>query len=305
MEVKAWTYEEMPAFTEEVEGAVVTETTGDETELHYLHDVEYAVMDQVPLHLQIIIPSTRNEPDKTYPCVVFVQGSAWFEQDVWNKVAVLGRLAELGYVIAIVQYRHSGIAAFPAQIQDARNAVRYMRLHASEYSVQPDNIIMAGDSSGGHTAVFAGMIAEGSELDNSIYPGVPADVKGIIDYYGCVSLMFEDGFPTTVNHHMPDSPEGCVMGHVDLRRHPELCLKATAETYITPDTEIVPVMILHGTKDRIVAAKQSVSLYRRLKECGKDVRLYLIGGADHGGGGFWTREICREADRFIRHCLEK
>ena len=82
MEIKSWTYEEYPGYTEQVPGAVMQKTTGDEVGVRYLHDVEYARVSNVPLHLQILVPFTRNEPDKRYPCMVFVQGSAWMEQDV-------------------------------------------------------------------------------------------------------------------------------------------------------------------------------------------------------------------------------
>ena len=163
MEIKAWTYEEYPGYSEEVPGAVRLKTTGDEVGVRYLHDVEYARVDDVPLHLQILLPFTRNEPDKIDPCLVFVQGSAWMEQDVWMQCVMLSGLAKKGYVIAVVQYRHSGLAPFPAQIQDARNAIRYMRVHASEYHADPDGIVVGGDSSGGHTSMFCGIAREGGE----------------------------------------------------------------------------------------------------------------------------------------------
>ena len=127
MEIKDWTYEDFPEFDQPVEGAEVLSTTGDEVGFAYFHDVEYANVDGIPLHLQIIKPFTRNEPEKIYPCIVFVQGSAWMKQDVYAKIPMLARLAGKGYVIAVVEYRHSGQAPFPAQALDARNAVRFMR----------------------------------------------------------------------------------------------------------------------------------------------------------------------------------
>ncbi len=82
MEVKEWTYEELPEFTQEVEGAEVIVTTGDEMGVVYIPNVEYAEIDGVKLHLQLLLPSTRNQPEMVCPCVVFVQGSAWMPQDV-------------------------------------------------------------------------------------------------------------------------------------------------------------------------------------------------------------------------------
>ncbi|WP_462397570.1 alpha/beta hydrolase fold domain-containing protein, partial [Hungatella hathewayi] len=215
MEVKEWSYEDFPEFAEEVEGAVKIPTTGNEIGVIYHHNVEYAEIDGEKLHLQILRPLTRNQPDMVCPCVVFVQGSAWFKQDVYAQLPRLAKLAERGYAVAVVEYRHSGIAPFPAQIMDARNAVRFLRVHAEEYRIAPEKIVIAGDSSGGHTAMFAGMIHD--DVENTLFPGISAEVKGIINLYGSCSVMKEDSNPTQLLHCQPDSPEGMVMGHTDLR----------------------------------------------------------------------------------------
>ena len=302
MEIKDWTYEDFPEFKEPVEGAEILSTSGDEVGLVYLRDVEYASVDGIPLHLQIIKPFTRNQPEKIYPCIVYVQGSAWMKQDVYAKIPMLARLAEKGYVIAVAEYRHSGQAPFPAQALDARNAVRFMRKNSRNYKINPEKIVIGGDSSGGHTAMFAGILQD-DDRETNLYPGISASVKGILDYYGSVSVMLEDSNPTTINHHMPDSPEGMEMGGVNLKKRPDLCRKLSVECSITEETALPPVLIFHGTKDRTVNTKQSVNLYKRLRETGKDAYLYLIQGADHGGAEFWTEEVCGIADTFIKKCL--
>ncbi len=301
MEVKEWTYEEFPEFTEEVEGARTISTTGDEMGVTYIPNVEYANIDGVKLHLQILLPFTRNQPEMVCPCVVFVQGSAWMPQDVYAQLPRISKLAELGYVVAVVEYRHSGIAPFPAQIADAKNAIRFLRSNAETYHINPENIIVSGDSSGGHTAMFAGF--SGSEETDNLFPGISASVKGIVNFYGSTSVMAEDSNPIQILHCQPDSPEGMVMGHVDLRKHPELKRKLSVECNITEDTEIPPTLIFHGTKDRVVNCQGSVILYRQMKKCGKDVTLYFIKGADHGGPEFWTPEVLAVMDSFIQNCI--
>jgi acetyl esterase/lipase len=302
VEHREWTYEEFPEFAEEVEGAVVLETTGEETGVHYIHNVEYANVDGVPLHLQILQPFSRNQQEMVLPCVVFVQGSAWMEQNVFAQLPMISDLAGRGYVVAIVEYRHSGIAPCPAQAIDACNAVRFLRKNAGEYHIDPQNMIISGDSSGGHTAMFAGILHNDDSADN-LFPGVSAEVKGIINYYGSVSVMRWDGNPTTLNHHLPDSPEGMEMGGVNLRENPELCKKLSVECNISEDTEIAPTLIFHGTKDRTVNTYNSVDLYRKMKKSGKDVTLYLVRGGDHGGAEFWTPEILDIVDGFIKRCF--
>ncbi len=310
MEVKSYTYEELPEFTDEVEGAGIIETTGDETGVNYFHDVEYANVDGTPLHLQILIPACRNDGFVPFaeklpfarPCYVFIQGSGWMQQYVYANVPNLSKLAARGYVCAIVEYRHSGIASFPAQPKDARNAIRFLRRNAERFGIDPDRMIVAGDSSGGHVAMWAGLIRDDDTADN-LYPGVSAEVKGIVDYYGSTSVIAPDSNPQTVNHCLPDSPEGLVMGGKDLLANPELARALSVECNIDESTEIAPSLIFHGTKDRVVNCTGSVVLYKRLKETGHDVSFYLVKGADHGGPEFWTDQVLDIVENFMRRCF--
>ena len=300
MEVKEWSYEEYPSFDEPIDGVERIPTTGDEKGAYIFSNVEYAHVDGITLHLQIIVPRTRNitDSDETYPCIVYVQGSAWLKQNINSKLGVLSRLAEKGYVIAVVEYRHSGIAPFPAQAIDTRNAIRFIKIHASEYKADATKMFVAGDSSGGHSAFFSQLIKEDS--NENIYPEADANVKGIISMYGALSIMFEDGMPSTLNHHQPDSPEGMEMGGVDLRNNPDLCRKMSVECNINEDTPLPPILMFHGTKDRTVNPKISVVVYKLLKKYNKNVKLYMLEGADHGGSEFFTERILDIIEEFIQ-----
>lgn len=328
MEVKIWDYRSFPEYMDEIEGVEVIDTSGDERGAHYYKDIEYAVMSGTPLHLQILIPTSRNQPrsarfplppelkdiplppstackpETLLPCVIYVQGSAWMKQDCYANIPQIAELVKRGFVVAVVEYRHSGIAPFPAQCIDARNAIRYMRKNADMFYVNPDAMILMGDSSGGHTAVFGGL-RHNDDTDENLFPGISGEVCGIIDEYGSVSVMLEDGNPSTLAHHLPESPEGRAMGFVNLRERPDLCRTFSAECNIDESTEIAPMLILHGTKDRTVNTKQSVNLYNRLKKCGKDATLCLIKGADHGGAEFWSEDVLDIIENFIKKCIEK
>ena len=311
MEIKNWTYEEFPAFNAQVEGAHYIETTGNEQSILYLNDVIYATMDGIPLHLQILIPTTRNNPyipdspsqNFALPCCVYVKGSAWMKQNVYINLPDVAKVASRGYVCAIVEYRHSLQAPFPAQAIDTRNAIRYLRMQCAEYGIDPERMIVAGGSSGGHTAMWAG-IRHNDETEENIYPGISAEVSGIINYYGSVTVMLEASNPSTPNYKLPDSPEGLEMGGVNLREREDLARALSVEENIDEGTRVPPVLIFHGTKDHIVNTTQSVTLYRKLKACGKEASLYLLKGADHGGAEFWTPEIIDIVDRFIKDCLK-
>ncbi|MPM33254.1 hypothetical protein SDC9_79824 [bioreactor metagenome] len=73
--------------------------------------------------------------------------------------------------------------------------------------------------------------------------------------------------------------------------------------YITAAQPTVPILIMHGTDDVMVPYRQSVELFNCLKEHGQDAELYLLRGANHGGGCFWTSEVLSIVDRFIRRHL--
>lgn len=111
------------------------------------------------------------------------------------------------------------MASSPKPILDAQNAVRFMKLHGPEYQGDPKQVILADNSSGDHTAVYASFFLEG---EDNLYPDVNAKVSGVIDFYGSVSVMHEGSNPTTINHLQADSPEGMEMGHVDLRENSDL-----------------------------------------------------------------------------------
>jgi acetyl esterase/lipase len=313
MELKTWTYEDLPEFSEEVEGATWLDTTGDEVGVTYLPDVEYECVDDLPRVLQVLIPGSRNHkapkagvgrgPSRLYPCVVYVQGSAWMRQDVYANLPSIARLAALGYVVAVVQYRESGIGVFPDQVYDARNAVRFMRAHADEYAVDPDRVAIMGDSSGGHVSCHAGLLHDdGGEFD--LYPGHSGDVACIVNYYGSTDFTIEDANPSTVNHNMPDSPEGMVMGGIDLNEDQEARERLTVRCNIDASTPMPAIAHFHGTKDRTVNARCSVLLHQRLVETGHDSTLYLLRGADHGGPEFWTPEVLALVDAFLRKHLQ-
>lgn len=312
MEIKNWTYKEFPAFDEPVEGAAFLETTGNEQSILYLNDVIYATMDGIELTLQILIPTSRNNPyipeaqqqNFALPCCVFVKGSAWMKQNVYINLCDVAKVAARGYVCAIVQYRHSLQAPFPAQAVDTRNAIRYLRKNAAKYGIDPARMIVAGGSSGGHTAMWAGM-RHNDDTEENIYPGISGEVSGIINYYGSVTVMLEASNPSTPNYKLPDSPEGMEMGCVNLREREDLARALSVEENIDENTIIPPVLIFHGTKDRIVNTRQSVVLYEKLKACRKDAALYLLKGADHGGAEFWTKEVIDIADKFITDCFAK
>lgn len=298
IDVQPYTYETMPEYNDEVEGAKILPRDPMAVGVRYLGPVAYDRRGGRDLVLKVLQPRVEGDRERTFPAVLYVQGSHWGRQDLYQAVASLALLAHRGYVCAVVEYRDYGVASFPAPIVDAKNAVRYLRRNAEEFHVDPARIVLMGNSSGGEIATIAGMTATTKALDDPTGPE-SCEVAGMIDLYGAVDPTMPDGFPTTLNHQRPGSPECMYMGF-DLTQEPERAKAAVSKTYVNND--FGPILILHGTKDRIVFCQQSVDLYRALVAAHKDVELYLVPGADHGGDAFWSDAAVEVYDTFIKRC---
>ena len=102
--------------------------------LRFLPNVVYADRSGMELHLQLFLPEDSTQ-GKRWPLIVFIQGSAWFRQDIFASLQDIVRMGERGYAMAVVEYRPSDTAPFPAQVQDAKNCHPFSEKHASEYGI--------------------------------------------------------------------------------------------------------------------------------------------------------------------------
>lgn len=304
METRAWGYEEFPEYEGLPDGARMLVTTGDELGSRYVPDVPYLRRGDHKLHLQLLVPTCRNSliatavgERPTYPCLVYVQGSAWRKQDCYKNLPQLARIAERGIVVAVVEYCDSSMACFPAQVHDAQAAVRFVADHADEFSVDSGKIVIGGSSSGGHTAVLATLLP-----DENGSPAADLPVRGVLDFYGAVSFLREDGYPTTLDAGSLTSPEGALAGG-SLRENPELRHRISADTYLSSEIPTPPVLIVHGTKDRMVNCEVSTDFYDLLRAQGHKAELVLIKGGDHGGPEFYVPEAVDVYEDFIRRCV--
>lgn len=300
IEPKLWSYEDFPESTASTEGMESMKLAPAEM-ISVRDGFVYRSKDGADLRMHVIspaafVPGVAAEP---LPCVIFVNGSAWFQQMLLANVAQQIKIARRGYVVVLVEYRHSGIAPFPAQVEDTKAAVRYVKKHAAELGIDPEKCVLWGDSSGGHTVVMAGITAE-DFLPCEEDADIDCSVKAIVDYFGPVDVSKMCLEHSTMDHTLPESPEGAMLGHVNVLENPELVAKTVPTNYISRDRDIPPLLIIHGTKDRLVPFAQSVLLYEKLRDEGKDARFIRLEGADHGSGEFWTEEILDIADGFIR-----
>ncbi|MBP3894499.1 MAG: alpha/beta hydrolase [Atopobiaceae bacterium] len=314
---------EFPRNEELPEGCLLLEGTADDNRLQVeCRELTYVTRTLAnglpcPRKIYVLIPSSKDPiyaqyEENGYPCVVFCQGSAWHRQNLYVHFTDHVRLAERGFVVASVQYRESDLAPFPAQMQDFKTAVRYLRAHATEFHIDPERLGFWGDSSGGHTVLMASLTAEGPAfaqaegetivLDTPDYQQYSCVPRCVVDWYGPAELGRMNLVPSAQDHTEPGSPEGQLIGGRNVLEHPEWAWAASPVAYVPEASEraLPPVLIMHGGRDQLVNFDQSCRMYERLRQAGQDVTFYKLPDANHGSNGFRCQEALDVVEEFLR-----
>jgi acetyl esterase/lipase len=220
-----------------------------------LKDLEYGRAGDYALKLDLYKPVRLSRPA---PALLFIHGGAWKggNKDVYRPYAT--RYAAKGYVAACIAYRLSGRAPFPAAVQDAKCAVRWMRANAAKYGLDPNNICVLGGSAGGHLALMVGYCSDDKSLEGDAgHEDFSSRVQAVVDFYGPTDLTI----PLVRDVDVVKEFLG-----KEYDKDPNLYKKASPILHVTPDDP--PTLILHGTLDNVVSIKQSDKLVERLKQVG-------------------------------------
>ncbi|MGJ3242390.1 MAG: alpha/beta hydrolase fold domain-containing protein [Opitutales bacterium] len=218
------------------------------------------------------------------PLVVWIHGGGWRNGSKDN--APVADFIKDGFIGASITYRLSKDALWPAQIQDCKAAIRWLRYHAGEYGIDPDRIGVWGPSAGGHLVAMLGTTGDYDGFRDGPYPEVSDAVQAVVNFYGPTDILrMNEQAPedSTIDHDSPGSPEGQLVGG-PIQEAP---YRSRAETvnpirYIT-GTE-PPMLHVHGTRDTVVPHGQSIILHEALAAAGVDSTLMSRAGAGHGDG---------------------
>jgi acetyl esterase/lipase len=225
-----------------------------------------------------------------FPLIINIHGGGFMMGDKSNP-PLTDELLAAGYAVASIDYRLSGEAKFPAAVQDAKAALRFLRAHAAEYKLNPDKFGAYGGSAGGNLAAMLGTSCgvkelEGAELGNADQSSC---VQAVVDWFGPTDFLQMDkqfaGTSCPVNHDAADSPESQYVG-APIQTVPDKAKAANPITYVSPTAP--PFFIEHGTADCNVPPQQGKLLADALTPAiGADKVTYtLLDGAGHGGAQF-------------------
>ena len=258
-----------------------------------LRDLQYVEDGHERNRLDLYLPE---EAQDSLPVIVWIHGGAWQAGSKDNCPAVT--LVAKGYAVASVNYRLSQHAVFPAQIEDCKAAIRWLRANAAKYHLDPHHVGVWGASAGGHLVALLGtsgsvneLHGQGGNLDQS------SRVQCVVDWFGPSDLATMAGA-----HNNPGSPESRLIGGA-VQEHVEQARKASPVTYVSKDS--APFLIMHGDKDNVVPVGQSEALAEALKKAGVEVKLQIVTDNGHGGPGFTSPENRQLIeDFFAKHLRE-
>ena len=257
------------------------EQTEPKPEKKIYKDISYVSGGHERQKLDLYIPKGRGP----FPLLVWVHGGAW---RAGSKERPRGlEWLDRGVALASLNYRLSHQATFPAQIEDCKSAIRWLRAHAEKYELDSDRVIAWGASAGGHLVALLGVTGDirsfdvGGNLDQS------SSVTAVIDEYGPTDFLqmdAMDGQIGRIHHNAEDSPESQLIGG-PIQEHPERVKSANPITYVTEKD--APFLIIHGDEDPLVAHGQSVILLEALNHAGVLASFYTVKGGKHG----WFKDL--------------
>ena len=252
--------------------------TAAKPDVEIVRDVEFGKGGGHALKLHIIRP--KQAPKEPMPVIVYIHGGAWRSGSRDAGIRYLTPYVERGYLGASIQYRFSQEAVFPAQIEDCKCAIRFLRAKAKEYHLDPDRIGVWGHSSGGHLAALLGTSGGVKELEGSGgWAEFSSRVNAVVDCFGPTDFLKMDDSGSRIKHNPADSPESRLIGGA-IQEHRDQVARANPITYVSKDAP--PFLILHGDADPLVPISQSVLLEAALKKAGAKVQFQAIQGAQHG-----------------------
>ncbi len=210
------------------------------------------------LHMDLYVPQS----DKPAPVVLWIFGGSWKFGSKGFHVNVRD-LTGSGIAVAAIQYRLSGTAPYPAQLEDCRAAAQWLRTNGLQYGIDPQRIGVSGESAGGHLAALLGTI-EGAPRIRAVcalYP--PTDL---------VTLGRKYASPEKLSN-----IDKLLGGPIESKL--ALAAEGSPVNHVSPASP--PFLLIHGAQDTLVPLEQSEKLQRKLTRAGVESRLIVVPGKGH------------------------
>ena len=237
-------------------------------------DLEYAHVNGQTLKLDLYSPK---QPVGKLPVVVWIHGGAWNSGS--KEVCPIGFMAAKNLAIVSMDYRLTQVAPFPAQLDDCKAVIRWLRAHADQFDLDANHIGIFGASAGGHLALLLA-----TTMDN---PKMEGDVGGNLNFSSRVQCVCAFYPPTDLDRLVSNpatraDPDGDVAKLIGgaVAQNEDKARAASPLTYV--DKNCAPIFLMHGGADKLVPPEQSQLFYDALIKAGVEAQLVIVPGKGHG-----------------------
>ena len=237
-----------------------------------LKNVPYCTGGGLPLLMDLYLP--RHPFAKLAPAILWLHGGGW-RIGSKEEGPLTVDFASHGLIVASANYRLSSESPFPAAIEDAKCAVRYLRANATKYGIDPNRMGVAGSSAGGHLALLVATAHESAGFEGSGgWNGVNSRVSAVLSWFGPSDFSvgpeaFEKGSGFSIRLFLGGNPN----------QKSDNYKNASPVNWASNDDP--PLLLIHGDKDDVVPFDQSVRMAKAYRKFGLDVRLVRVKNAGH------------------------
>jgi acetyl esterase/lipase len=265
-----------------------------DAEITIARDLTYGKGADAELKLDLAMPKLGVGP---FPAVAFLHGEGWRAGNRQQMNHFIEGMARMGYVAITVEYRLVPTARFPAQIEDCKAAVRWLRANAEKYHVRADRIGVVGFSAGGYLASMLGVTGKEDGFEGlGGNPEQSSRVQAVVSFFGPTDFSARD-WPRDLEEEVIAPFLGGSFAD-----KPDFYRMASPINYAPADSP--PFLFLHGTDDKLVPIDQSMRLAEKLRKLGVPTQMVALEGEGHGFSDAGNQKAMQQMLDFLRERLK-
>jgi acetyl esterase/lipase len=233
-------------------------------------NITYLTANNWDAKLDLYLPREVSRPN---PTLIYIHGGGWTGGSKETSVLTFLGFLEKGWSVVNVEYRLARVSLAPAAVEDCLCALRWVMHNATTYNFDTNNLVVTGNSAGGHLALTTGMLPASAGLDRECPGPEQLKVSAIVNWYGITDVEdLLDG---------PNMKTYAVTWLSSMENRREIARRVSPIYYVRAG--LPPIITIHGDADPTVPYSHAVRLHEALEKAGVANALVTIPGGRHGG----------------------